>query len=232
MATYTMKMMKVSQIKVNEQVRKSFDDRDLRRSGESMRQKQLQLVLGQMNQQPEPGPTRECLETRLRPLFLWLRKRGFDEDVAWAAVARAWCKAIAYLEDGRAFSLTCRLTWLHEVAYFAALDEVACQKKMLRFDPDAVDLMPHAKPPEANEALDRRVRDAVERLPKRQREAVECVFMRGMTVRGAAKELGIAEASLRGRLKTARKNLAAILGDIVRAPESAEKTLFDRALAN
>jgi DNA-directed RNA polymerase specialized sigma24 family protein len=182
--------------------------------------------------QPDAGPTRECLQGRVQPLFLWLRKNGFDEDISWAAVGMAWSKAIAFLQDGRAFSLTCRLTWLHEIAYWSALDQVALQKANNCVDPATLEKMPRRVAPPADDAIITRVRDEVEALPFLQREAVKCVYYSGMSYRAAALEIGISASAVRARLQSAQRNLSVVLSDIAFGPKAGDGTSVHSADAS
>lgn len=59
----------------------------------------------------------------------------------------------------------------------------------------------------------RQVLDAVERLPRAEREAVELVLLGELSVAAAAEALGVAEVSVRSRISRARTRLRKQLSD-------------------
>lgn len=59
----------------------------------------------------------------------------------------------------------------------------------------------------------RQVLDAVERLPRAEREAVELVLLGELPVAQAAEVLGVAEGSVRARISRARARLRKVLAD-------------------
>ena len=72
---------------------------------------------------------------------------------------------------------------------------------------EAVDPPRAPAPAEDDDARLERLARAVERLPERQREAVACRFLRGMSIAETAKVMGCAEGTVKAAVFKAIANL-------------------------
>jgi RNA polymerase sigma factor (sigma-70 family) len=161
-----------------------------------------------------PGPTRQCLATRVPRIENFLRKRGFSEDVVARAVDRTIQIATCWLDTGRAHRLQHRVAWLYAVARREAAKAAMRQPTFFSLDRTHLE-SPQRRRGEDAEERQQAVRQAVEaalrRLTVKQRQAVELYFLQGNSLREAARLIGVSPGSLAGRLSLARARLARIL---------------------
>lgn len=128
------------------------------------------------------------------------------EDIAQQAFLRVWQHA-GNFEDpakkGARFS-----TWLYRIVVNLCIDE----KRKRQFDniddiPDLVDPEPDAEKALRQKEQARRVRDALQELPERQRTAFVLCFYEGYSNKEAADMLGIGLKAIESLLVRARKHL-------------------------
>jgi RNA polymerase sigma factor (sigma-70 family) len=161
-----------------------------------------------------PGPTRQCLATRVPRIENFLRRRGFSEAVVACAVDRTIRIAESYLDTGRAHRLQHRVAWLYAVARREAAKAALLQPTFFSLDRTHLELLQRRRGEDAEErqqAVRQAVEAALRRLTVKQRRAVELHFLQGNSLREAARLLGVSPGSLAGRLSLARKSLAKIL---------------------
>lgn len=127
-----------------------------------------------------------------------LRTEADREDAMQTALQKAWEKRHS-LRDEALFD-----TWLIRILINACKTIIRKQKR----------LVPVAFLPEAGcEARDLSVRDAVERLPEKQRVCVMLHYLEGLPTDEIARLLNIPAATVRGRLHTALQRLRLALSE-------------------
>lgn len=127
-----------------------------------------------------------------------LRNEADRQDALQTALQKAWEKRRS-LQQEALFD-----TWLIRILINECKSIIRRQKWML----------PMAFLPEArSEAPDLSVRDAVERLPEKQRVCVMLHYLEGMPTDEIARLLNIPAATVRGRLHNARQRLRLALSE-------------------
>ena len=133
------------------------------------------------------------------------------EDVAQETFLRAWKQAPTWREGSARFD-----TWLHRVAMNLCYDRLRRRRET-----------PTAEPPEQADpgfapdrgliAADvaRRVGDALQGLPERQREAVVLAHYQEMGNVAAAEVMGVSVEAMESLLSRGRRALRAALADLV-----------------
>jgi RNA polymerase sigma-70 factor (ECF subfamily) len=125
------------------------------------------------------------------------------EDVVQDTMIRLWENAGSWTPDARIG------TWLHRVCYNRAIDQLRRRRPMvdeevLEAFPDPADLA-DADLIRGEAALS--LRDAIQRLPARQRSAILLFHYQELPQRDAAEILGISEAAFESVLARARRQL-------------------------
>jgi RNA polymerase sigma factor (sigma-70 family) len=136
------------------------------------------------------------------------------EDVASATFLTAWRKRadVTLIRDSA-------LPWLYAVAANLARSEYRRSTRFLRAlrrIPVVESVDDHADAVAGRIDDDRRLRtvlDAVRRLPRSEREAVELCLLGELSTADAAALLGVAEVSIRSRISRARARLRTMLED-------------------
>jgi RNA polymerase sigma-70 factor (ECF subfamily) len=134
------------------------------------------------------------------------------EDVAQEVCIRI-AKSIMGFERRASFT-----TWCHGIVLNTARDALRARARvnavsiaMAAFGPEA------ANEPEVEScSVEDALWSAVRALPERQREAVQLVYVEGMSHREAAQLIGCAEATVSWHLFAARRAMKALLGRIER----------------
>lgn len=147
------------------------------------------------------------LVRRFSPYVHAIAMRGYRlseqdaEDVFQEVFVRAWTNLHSLRDDGAI------RPWLGQLTRRLAVDRLRVRaREEVREDLDSVadlptdDLLSHL-----DEAL--AVRQAIERLPRIQRDIVERFFFEGQTHATIAAELGIAEGTVASRICRARQRL-------------------------
>jgi len=131
------------------------------------------------------------------------------EDAVQDTLIRLWENAASWTPDARIG------TWLHRVCYNRAIDSLRRRRTVvdegaLDDFPDDVDT-PDAAIIRAETILS--VRDAIDRLPARQRTAVLLFHFQDFSQRDAASVMGISEDAFESMLARARRQLKRLIGD-------------------
>lgn len=131
------------------------------------------------------------------------------EDAVQDTLIRLWENAASWTPDARIG------TWLHRVCYNRAIDAIrrrraVADENVLEDLPDEADT--------ADAAIIRSetilsVRDAIERLPARQRTAILLFHFQDLSQRDAAGVMGIGEEAFESMLARARRQLKRLIGD-------------------
>jgi RNA polymerase sigma-70 factor (ECF subfamily) len=130
------------------------------------------------------------------------------EDAVQDTLIRLWENAASWTPEARIG------TWLHRVCYNRAIDALRRRRAVVN-DSVLDDLPDETDPPDA--AMVRAetilsVRDAIERLPARQRTAVLLFHFQDFSQRDAAGVMGISEDAFESMLARARRQLKRLLG--------------------
>ncbi|WP_304179338.1 RNA polymerase sigma factor [Phenylobacterium aquaticum] len=157
-----------------------------------------------------------ALTARKLPRMLALAQRMLGEtpeaeDVAQEAMIRAWRQAPKWRPGAAKFD-----TWLHRVGLNLCYDRLR-RKREIAMDspPDRADEGP--APDRGLEAADvgRRVAQAMQALPDRQREAVALCHYQDLTNIEAAAVMGVSIEALESLLSRGRRALRVALADMV-----------------
>ena len=125
------------------------------------------------------------------------------EDVRQETYFRGWRRRKAFRKGRPAVG------WLLGIALNVVRERRRQRRPMAL--PDAFGLA-GPDPPETDERLGRLAR-AVEALPDRQREAIACRFLRGMSVAETARAMGCAEGTVKATVFKAVANLQRIMSE-------------------
>ena len=140
--------------------------------------------------------------------YAWhmLGDRGEAEDVAQETFVRLMGKVADWDADGAA-SLK---TWLYRVAINLCIDR---RRKVVPLPVAELPEVPDIHAPGAEEILDRDrvVREALDRLPERQRAVLTLVYYQGLSNGEAAAALRISVEAVESLLARARRALRAML---------------------
>jgi RNA polymerase sigma factor (sigma-70 family) len=157
-----------------------------------------------------------ALAARKLPRILALAQRMLGdipdaEDVAQEAMIRAWRQAPKWRPGSAKFD-----TWLHRVALNLCYDRLRRRREIaMDQPPERADEGP--APDRGLEAADvgRRVAQAMQALPDRQREAVALCHYQDLTNIEAAAVMGVSIEALESLLSRGRRALRTALADMV-----------------
>lgn len=157
-----------------------------------------------------------ALAARKLPRMLALAQRMLGdtpdaEDVAQEAMIRAWRQAPKWRPGAAKFD-----TWLHRVALNLCYDRLRRRREIaMDQPPERADEGP--APDRGLEAADvgRRVAQAMQALPDRQREAVALCHYQDLTNIEAAAVMGVSIEALESLLSRGRRALRTALADMV-----------------
>jgi RNA polymerase sigma-70 factor (ECF subfamily) len=133
---------------------------------------------------------------------------GEADEIVQEAFLRLWQQAPAWRPEGRVS------TWLHQVVYRLCLDQLRRRRPSVEIDTLEAELEDDA--PSAETRLIRieeadAVRDALARLPQRQREALILCHFQDLSQAEAAAVMAIGESAYESLLARARRKLRAEL---------------------
>jgi RNA polymerase sigma-70 factor (ECF subfamily) len=137
---------------------------------------------------------------------------GEAEDVAQEAFLRAWRQAPRWKEGAARFD-----TWLHRVALNLCYDRLRRRRELPMADPpEQAD--PGFAPDRGLLAADvsRRVAEALQALPERQREAIVLCHYQELGNIDASEIMGVSVEALESLLARGRRGLRAALADMAR----------------
>lgn len=139
-----------------------------------------------------------------------LGDRSEAEDVSQEAFLRAWRQAPRWKAGGARFD-----TWLHAVTLNL------CRDRLRRRRETPVDVVPDRPDPAAGaeerleaEARARRVSEALQALPERQREAMVLHTWQELSNAEAAEVMGVGVEAMESLLARARRGLRQALADL------------------
>jgi len=142
-----------------------------------------------------------------RLAYRFLGRWGDADDVAQEAFLRVVCAAPRYQPTAR-FT-----TWLHRIVVNLCLDARRRQTRFVAADPPDLPADPPADVLERDETV-RRVREALDSLPERQRMAVILHRYEGESHREIAEVTGWSESAVESLLVRAYANLRRTLADL------------------
>ncbi len=157
---------------------------------------------------------RTLVETHQRPLSAYTRRmlgdEGLADDVVQETFLRLWTQAARY--DGKAARLT---TWLHNIAHNLCIDSFRRGRRITFSDDADATLESSDAPDDVQQSQERSdaVRQAVARLPERQRSALILCHYQGLSNRDAAQILDVSVDALESLLARARRSLKQMLGE-------------------
>jgi RNA polymerase sigma-70 factor (ECF subfamily) len=165
--------------------------------------------------QGDPAAVRALVARKL-PRLLSLAGRMLGdapeaEDVAQEAFLRVWKQAPRWRPDGRArFD-----TWLHRVALNLCYDRLRRRREIATAEPpDQADEGPAPDRGLAASDTGRRVAQALQALPERQREAIVLCHYQELGNIDAAAVMGVSVEALESLLGRGRRALRAALADL------------------
>ena len=175
--------------------------------------------------QGDGAACRLLVDRHLVPLVAFARRllgcQAEAEDVAQDVFLRVWTKARDWTPGAAKLS-----TWLHQVALNLCRDRLRRRRPSASLDDviEPTDPSPTAPDRIQTDQVGRRVNQALDALPTRQREAIVLCHYQGLSNIEAAGLLGISVEALesllaRGR-RTLRKALAPEAGDLLVASGS------------
>jgi RNA polymerase sigma-70 factor (ECF subfamily) len=133
------------------------------------------------------------------------------EDIAQEACIRI-ARSIMGFERRASFT-----SWCHGIVLNAARDALRARARVNAVAVAMAMVGPEeASEPDGGGGVEDALWSAVRALPERQREAVQLVYVEGMSHRDAARLIGCAEATVSWHLFAARRAMKALLGKIER----------------
>jgi RNA polymerase sigma-70 factor (ECF subfamily) len=138
-----------------------------------------------------------------------LDDRALADDVAQDAFIRIWRTARHWREGEARFD-----TWLHRVVLNLCTDRL--RRRRVTFVPDPPEQVDHALTADRQMLRDEmaaRVRQAVDRLPTRQKEAIVLQTYQDLSNIDTAAAMGISIEALESLLSRARRSLRSTLGE-------------------
>ncbi|WP_439100747.1 sigma-70 family RNA polymerase sigma factor [Congregibacter sp.] len=154
------------------------------------------------------GAFGELLRNHQQPLSRYARRMLSDhsaaDDIVQETFLRLWTRA------GSFKSSSARLTtWLHNIAHNLCVDSFRRNSRLSYTDDEGQLESPTAGPDRVAESADnaRRVRDALQGLPERQRSALLMCHYQGLSNREAASVLDVSVDALESLLARARCRL-------------------------
>lgn len=149
------------------------------------------------------------------------------EDLAQEAVVRAWCALQSYRAEAPFEA------WLCRIAVNVAHDyhRSAWRRRVLLCDtgqPETDALGPCPVGESERRDLQRRVRQAVSRLPEGQRAPIWLHYFEGFSLAEVARLEGTSESTVRSRVRAGLRRLSFSLEDLLASPAEAARLEPDR----
>jgi Sigma-70, region 4 len=161
---------------------------------------------------PQPAASVECLLGRLHRIHELLVRRGFSDAVASRAVEEVLRVGLKALDTGKAAGMSAerRAGWLWCVALTAARRAAAAEPVCVSLEYEPPDA--HVAPPgDEHDAFGEALREAVDCLPARQRQAVELHGLQGLSLRDAARQMGVRPSTVGHHYRAGLGRLASAL---------------------
>lgn len=172
-------------------------------------------------------PTPECLIGRVKEVRGVLRSKGFSQHAIEHAVTVVYRVAMPYVNRTKICQIKNRRAWVFRVAIRAATR--AAKRDVCSHTVEPAILAATMEDSEPGEELFD-ICKAMKQLTKQQSDAVERCILKDMSLREAAKEMGIAVSTLCGHLSAAKEHLKEILPPLL--PPSWPKHFYPSALAS
>jgi len=146
---------------------------------------------------PHETASLECLLQRLHPIHDLLLKRGFSDAVASRAVDVALTVGCDALSSGKAAGMSeeWRAGWLWKVALNAARRATATEPTFVALKYEPADRLSKCGE-ERREALQEALRREIDKLPPKQKQAMELHGLQGLSFREAARVIGVRHATV------------------------------------
>jgi RNA polymerase sigma factor (sigma-70 family) len=163
----------------------------------------------------DPAAARALVARKL-PRLMSLGQRMLGEaseaeDMAQEAFLRIWKQAPTWRPGAAKFD-----TWLHRVALNLCYDRLRRRRELVTdAPPERPDPAPSAEQGLQAQDTSRRVADALQRLPDRQREAIVLCHYQELGNIQAAAVMGVSVEALESLLGRGRRALRAALADLV-----------------
>ena len=160
-----------------------------------------------------PNVSRQALEALHGEPFGWALSRcGYNDPVAEDLMQQAYVEILS--GKARFDKKSSLKTFMFGVVQNLARSRFRRQNTRLRLvDSFAAEQQPSASPHEPDNNL-KRVWEAVESLPQRQRDITELVFIRDMTIEEASNVMGVSVGTGRVHYDRAKKSLAESLASL------------------
>ena len=167
----------------------------------------------------DPQAFRYLFDRYFPRVFVFIQRRVDDRELARELTSdvflEVWEQAGHYRGDARVS------TWIFGIARFKSLEAVRGQRRFKRARVVAVGEERLAQVPEARSAATemgtrqdlRRVAEAMERLPRDQREALEMAVIDGLDPEEIAIRQRISRDTVKTRVSRARRSLRRMLGE-------------------
>jgi RNA polymerase sigma-70 factor (ECF subfamily) len=167
-----------------------------------------EAVLVQRVAAGDRGAFRTLVELHQRPLAAYARRMLSDsaaaDDIVQETFLRLWTRAASYDRGSARLS-----TWLHNIAHNLCVDSFRRDSRISFIDNDDEREGATAGPADTQEAAEQsdRVREALNRLPERQRSALLLCYYQGLSNRDVASILELSVDALESLLARARRKL-------------------------
>jgi RNA polymerase sigma-70 factor (ECF subfamily) len=154
------------------------------------------------------GAFRSLVERHQRPLTAYARRMLSDtaaaDDIVQETFLRLWTRAATYDRASARLS-----TWLHNIAHNLCVDSFRRDSRISYVGNDDEREATSAGPSDTREAAEQsdRVREALNRLPERQRSALLLCYYQGLSNRDVASILELSVDALESLLARARRKL-------------------------
>ena len=155
------------------------------------------------------GRAIRALYDRYAPrVYAVVRRIAGDDDLAQDYAQEAWIRAIRALPSFRGDSRFS--TWLHRIAVNSALQAVRKAKTRTRREGQPPDVIP--VPPQVGDALlERRLEEALDRLPEGMRKVLILHDVEGYTHEEIGDALGVTAGTSKSQLFKARAKMRGLL---------------------
>jgi len=161
--------------------------------------------------QGDPGAIRSLYDRYAPRVYAVVRRIAGDDDLAQDYAQEAWIRAIRALPSFRGdarFS-----TWLHRIAVNAALQSLRATRTRLKYEgPPPSDVV--MVPDQRDSLLQRRLEQALDRLPEGMRRVLILHDVEGYTHEEIGNVLGVTSGTSKSQLFKARSKLRNLLADL------------------
>ena len=187
-------------------------------------------LLGAVAADQDRDAFRALFERYYPRVFVFVRRRLEDQELAREITSdvflEVWSNAAAFRGESKISS------WIFGIARFKCLEAVRREGRLKRSRVIATDDEVIAQAPDmgggvSTDRLDarqslRRVREALDRIPREQREGLEWTVVEGGSLAEVAERQGVSPDTVKTRISRARKALRRILGSAGQDPQGPE----------